>query len=157
MVAWGAIGLTGAFAALFAFSGLDRAGPGRALESAGMLSVAVILGLLTFRIWRYYRRPQVSLVGGVLLRRPFWRPVTRWRLGDIVGLAVEIQKITHSGTKRLPMPLLVEHLEVATRDGRRQSFVLPKFPGGNKALLAALAARTELVVKDTTSDAGKGG
>ena len=157
VVVWGAIGLTGFFAAVFALAGLDRASPARALESAGLLALAVILGLLAFRIWRYYRRPQVSLEGEVLLHRPFLRPVSRWRLGDIAGLAVEVQKITHSSSKRLPVPVLVERLEIVTRNGRRQKFVLPKFPGGNETLLAALAARTGLPIEDKLSSTGADG
>lgn len=146
---WAAVLGTGLFALFFLVGGVDRFSPHRIGESLALIAIGVALGVLAWRIWLYYRRPCLSLVGDVLTWRPFWRRACNWSAADITGLTIETERITRSAGKRLPVPVTIQRLEITTQDGARSRLVLPRFRGGNDALVATLAERSGTSVTHT--------
>ncbi|MEM0989469.1 MAG: hypothetical protein AAGK00_11350 [Pseudomonadota bacterium] len=141
---------TGLFGLFFIVGAVDRWSPSRIGESLALLAVGIGIVLVALRTWRYYRQPALSLVDGILVRRPFWRLIQRWKVADIAGLALELKTVTHSNGRRLPMPVTVEYLTIRIHAGGETRFVLPAFAGGNAELLAALSAEAGVPITSAT-------
>lgn len=147
VVVWGAIVMLGAAAALCLAAAINSLGRGSEPISYGV--TAAVFVLLLLRTWRYYRRPNLAMEGGMLVHRPFWRLIQRWPLAQITLLESRTVQLTPTGAYRRPMPIFVEELTVGTRDGKRETFTLPHVAGSNAAFLRAVSERTGVPLQET--------